>query len=47
MKTNKVLPFLKKPQKVALKDQEQIHKDNRLRREKVLKELDQRKNSKD
>ncbi|MCW3793921.1 hypothetical protein OM416_20210 [Paenibacillus sp. LS1] len=42
MKTNKILPFLKKPQRVVHKDQEQIFKDNRTRREKMLKQFDQK-----
>ncbi|MEK4529905.1 hypothetical protein NST38_31365 [Paenibacillus sp. FSL H8-0104] len=43
MKTNKILPFLQKPQKVAHKNQEQIFKDNRTRREKMLMQLDKKK----
>ncbi|SDD50484.1 hypothetical protein SAMN05428987_5030 [Paenibacillus sp. CF095] len=46
MKTNKILPFLKKPQKVVHKDQEQIFKDNRAKRETTLKQFDQRRNNK-
>ncbi|PJN57790.1 hypothetical protein PAEAM_38970 [Paenibacillus sp. GM1FR] len=41
MKTNKILPFLKKPQKVPHNDQEQIFRENRARREKMLKQFDQ------
>ncbi|MFX3643286.1 MAG: hypothetical protein ACE3L7_32340 [Candidatus Pristimantibacillus sp.] len=45
MKTNKILPFLKKPQSVVHKDQEQIFKDNRARREKMLKQFEQKNNN--
>lgn len=45
MRTNNILPFLRKPQKVVHKDQDQIVKDNRARREKMLRGFDHRKSN--
>jgi hypothetical protein len=39
----KILSFIKKPQKVTLKTQEQITAENKKKRNEKLKEFDQRK----
>lgn len=36
---NKIISFIKKPKKVKLKDQQQIFKENRAKREAFLKKV--------
>lgn len=37
--TNKVISYMKKPRKVQLKDQKQIFKENRAKREAFLQKI--------